>query len=258
MKTYKKVDVAEQQLEDVVRRYASMIEEGLVYVDHQRHTAEGRLDVLMVDSGKSFVVAELKIVQDDGMLLQALDYYDYVSDHIESYARLYKDFAIDPTQNVRLFLIAPSFSQISINRCKWLTPEISLFTVNCLKIDGVDEIIPIFSDQSISARPPVIAVTRIQDHLDYITDEAVRCQVSAFLEEIRGWKPDNISFDPVALGISMKVNGRVFAYLCPRRKHYIVPTYDTDGEWKDFPVRNEDDFVSARNLVKSAMERKLK
>ncbi len=33
----------------------------------------------MVDSGKSLIVAELKAVEDDGMLLQGLDYYDYVS-----------------------------------------------------------------------------------------------------------------------------------------------------------------------------------
>ena len=89
---YKIADVSEQELEDLIRTHAGMIgEEGLVYVDHQRPTAGGRLDVLMADSGKSLVVAELKIVEDDGMLLQGLDYYDYVSAHVETYARLYKE-----------------------------------------------------------------------------------------------------------------------------------------------------------------------
>ena len=45
---YKKVEVAEQQLEDLVRLHTEMIEEGLCYVDHQRPAAGGRLDVLMV------------------------------------------------------------------------------------------------------------------------------------------------------------------------------------------------------------------
>jgi len=67
MKKYTKADVSEQELEDLVRRHTAFIEEGLVYVDHQRSAAGGRLDVLMVDSGKSLVVAELKVVQDDGM-----------------------------------------------------------------------------------------------------------------------------------------------------------------------------------------------
>lgn len=118
MKKYAKADVSEQALEDLVRHHAELIEDGLIYVDHQKPAAGGRLDVLMVDSGKSLVVAELKVVQDDNMLLQGLDYYDYVSTHIESFARLYKTHAIDPTQQVRMFLIAPSFSQALVNRCK--------------------------------------------------------------------------------------------------------------------------------------------
>ena len=36
MKKYTKADVSEQELEDLVRRNTAFIEEGLVYVDHQR------------------------------------------------------------------------------------------------------------------------------------------------------------------------------------------------------------------------------
>ena len=63
MKSYSKADVAEQQLEDLGRRHSKMIEEGLCYVDHQRPAAGGRLDVLMVDSGQSLIVAELKVAR---------------------------------------------------------------------------------------------------------------------------------------------------------------------------------------------------
>lgn len=40
MKPYKKTDVSEAGLEDLVRRHSGLIEEGLVYVDHQK--ADGR------------------------------------------------------------------------------------------------------------------------------------------------------------------------------------------------------------------------
>jgi len=202
MKKYTKADVSEQELEDIVRRNAGQIEEGLIYVDHQKPAAGGRLDVLLVDSGKSLVVAELKVTQDDGMLLQGLDYYDYVSTHVEAFARLYKNHSIDPTQQVRLFLIAASFSQTLVNRCKWLDLPISLFTFNCL-----------FAEQQITAPPEIVEVTHLDDHLNYITDAAVRTKVTALLEEIKNWKPGNISLDPIKYAISMKVNGRVFAYL---------------------------------------------
>src|SRR3990172_9244739 len=119
MKKYKAVEISENELEDLVRSGADLIEDGLRYLDHQRFTDRGRLDVLFVDSGKSAVVAELKAIEDDGMLLQGLDYYDYVSTNIEAFARLYRASELDPTQPVRLMLIAPSFSQKLLNRSKW-------------------------------------------------------------------------------------------------------------------------------------------
>jgi len=257
MKKYTKTDVSEQQLEDLVRRHAELIEEGLVYVDHQKAAASGRLDVLMVDSGNSLVVAELKVTQDDGMLLQGLDYYDYVSTHVESFARLYRTHSVDPTQQVRLFLVAPTFSQTLISRCKWLDLPISLFTFNCLKFEGDADVVPIFTEQQITAPPEVVEVTRLEDHLNYITDAAVRTRVATLLEEIKNWRPGNISLDVIKYNISMKVNGRVFAYLHPRRQHYIISTFDADDKWKDYSVRGEDDLANVKPIIKAAMERRM-
>jgi RecB family endonuclease NucS len=48
MKKFTKADISEQELEDLIRRAPELIEEGLVYVDHQKQAAGGRrLDVLL-------------------------------------------------------------------------------------------------------------------------------------------------------------------------------------------------------------------
>lgn len=258
MKSYRKVDVLEQQLEDLVRWHAGTIEEGLAYMDHQKQAAGGRLDVLMVDSGKSLVVAELKVVQDDGMLMQGVDYYDYVSSHVEAFARLYKTHKIDPTQQVRLFLIAPSFSQTLVNRCKWIDLPVFLFTFNCLKFDGEDDLVPIFSEQAIPTLPEIIEVTHIDDHLAYITDPEVRSEVSALLDEVKTWKPGSISLDPTKSAISMKVNNRVFAYLYPRRKHYLLATYNDQEVWTEYSIKDDDDLLKIKPIMQAAMERRIR
>jgi len=258
MKRYKKVDVSEAALEDLVRRDAGLIEDDLVYVDHQKPTAGGRLDVLLVDSGKSLVVAELKVKQDDGMLVQGVDYYDYVSTHVEAFARLYKPHEIKPTQQVRLFLIAPSFSQTLVNRCKWIDIPISLFAFDCLKFEGDDDLVPIFSEEPIPPRPPVLEVMQLDDHLRYITDLTVQSKVSALLDEIKNWKPGNISLDAIKSAISMKVNGRVFAYLYPRRQHYLLATYNDQEEWTDYSIKDDDDLTKVREMMRAAMERRVK
>ena len=258
MKSYRKVDVSEQQLEDLVRRHAGTIEEGLCYMDHQKTAAGGRLDVLMVDSGKSLVVAELKVVQDDGMLMQGVDYYDYVSAHVEAFCRLYKTQNVDPTQEVRLFLIAPSFSQTLINRCKWIDLPISLYTFNCLKFNGEEELLPIFSEQAIPTPPEAVEVAHLDDHLTYITDPEVRSKGSALLDEIKKWKSGSISLDPVKYGISMKVNGCVFAYFYPRRKHYLLATYNDQEVWTEYSIKDDEDLAKSKPIMQAAMERRVK
>lgn len=259
MKPYKKTDVSEAGLEDLIRQHSGQIEDGLVYVDHQKAAAGGRLDVLLVDSGKSLVVAELKIVQDDGMLLQGVDYYDYVSSHVEAFARLYKPHCIDPTQQVRLLLIAPSFSQALVNRCKWINLPISLFTFHCLRFEGDDDLVPIFAEHTIPTPPEVLEkLPTIAGQLAYITDVSVQAKVSSLLDEIKTWRPGSISLDPIKYAISMKVNGRVFAYFHPRRKHYLLSTYNADEEWTDYSIKDDDDLVKVMPMIRVAMERRLK
>ncbi|MBU4428950.1 MAG: hypothetical protein KKE37_06300, partial [Verrucomicrobia bacterium] len=259
MKDYITVnDISEQQFEELVRRRSDKIEKELVYMDHQKSTTGGRLDVLMVDSGKSLVVVELKVKQDDGMLFQGLDYYDYVSTRAEAFARLYKHHSVDATKQPRLFLIAPSFSQTLVNRCKWLSIRPSLFTYVCLKIEGEEEIIPAFSEQEIPSAPDVIEITHLSDHMNYITDAAVRTRVEALLEEIKNWKPGSISLDAISFAISMKINNRVFAYLYPRRQYYQIGTYNADDEWTQYPIKSEDDLEKVKPIAKAAMDSRMK
>jgi hypothetical protein len=158
----------------------------------------------------------------------------------------------------RLFLIAPSFSQTLVNRCKWIDLPVFLFTFHCLKFDGDDDVVPIFAEHPISTRPEVVEITTLADHFGYITDSAVRDKASALLDEIKAWKPGNISVDPIKYAISIKVNGRVFAYFYPRRKHYILATYSIDEEWTEYTVKDDDDLANVKPIVRAAMERRAK
>ena len=259
MKLYRQIDVNENILEDLVRLGSELIEEGLRYLDHQRYTDKGRLDVIFVDSGKSAVVAELKATEDDSMLFQGLDYYDYVSTNIEAFTRLYRDSGIDPTQPVRLMLIAPSFSQSLINRCKWIDANISLFTYKCIKFEDSEDITPVFSEISIPAPPePIEEKYTIEDRLAYITVPDIRKLLETLLEELPSWKKDRILIEPIKYAISVKVNGKVFMYLAPRRDKFLVETYNPEGKWTGFPVNNKEDLDLLVDLMKSNMEKKSK
>ena len=252
MRKYKAVEVSEKQLEEMVRKAPDLVEEGLRYIDHQKRTERGPLDVLFADSGNALVVAELKVIEDDVMLFQGVDYYDYIASNIEGLARAYKDKRISPTQKLRLFLIAPSFSISLLNRCKWIDIPISLFTFQCIAFeDHPKEIIPIFKEITIPSIPTRVDVYTLEERLSYITDNKVRKTVENLLNEIKEWDKENILIEPTKYDISIKVSGRVFAYLGPRRNHFNIYTYDTDGEWKGFPVKSDEDLKDVKILVRS-------
>ena len=255
MKKYKTAKVSEKELEDLIRQGPDLIEEGLIYIDHQRPTDRGPLDILFVDSAKAMVVAELKVVEDDKMLVQGIDYYDYVSTNIEALARVYKAFDVDPRQPVRLFLIASSFSVSLLNRCKWIDIPISLFTCKCIKLEDSEEITPIFTEVTIPSLPEPPVVHSIEDRLNYITNPDVRRALQALLSEIKSWDESKILIEPIKGEISLKISGRVFSYIGPRRNHFVVYTYDNEEKWTGFPINQEEDLEPIKVLLKANIER---
>jgi len=238
--------ISEKQLEEMVRKAPDLIEEGLRYIDHQKRTDRGPLDVLFADSGNALVVAELKVVEDDGMLIQGIDYYDYITSNIEGFARAYKDKKVDPTQKPRLFLIAPGFSVSLLNRCKWIDIPISLFTFQCITFeDNPKEIVPIFKEITIPSMPTKVEVYTLDQRLNYITDSKVRKTVEDFLKEIKEWDADNILIEPTKYDISIKVSG----------KHFIIYTYNNENKWTGFPIQQAEDLEEVKILLKGNYEK---
>lgn len=255
MKNYKVVEVSESELEDLIRQAPHLIEEGLKYIDHQRRTDRGPLDVLMVDSGGALVVAELKVCEDDGMLIQGIDYYDWLSKNIEGLARAYKDFNINPRQTPRLLLIAPSVSVNLLNRCKWIDIPLSIFKFTCLRFEDSDGPIPVFSEITIPSNPDIIETYTLDDKLSYIIDGGMRKYAKEVLEDIKAWDSNRILIEPLKFDISMKYSGRVFAYLSPRRQFFHIGTYNEESVWNWYKINDCHDFENVQTLIKAYIEK---
>jgi len=255
MKKYANVEVNESQLEDLVRQSPDLIESGLAYVDHQASTERGPLDVLMVDSGRSLVVAELKVIEDDPMLVQGIDYYDYVSRNLDGYARAYGKHKIDPTQELRLFLIAPSFSVTMLNRVKWIEIPISLFTYQCIEFENAKgDIVPVYKEVTAPGTPERVEAYSLEDRYSYITDSKVKSLARGIVGEIQSWDSDKILVEAIKYDISIKFAGKVFAYIQPRRKHFLLSTYDPEGKWIGHPINSKSDVDAALPVVKAYYE----
>ena len=85
----------------------------------------------------------------------------------------------------------------------------------------------------------------------------MRSKVSTLLDEIKNWKPGNVSLDPIKNAVSIKVNNRVFAYFYPRRKHYVLATYNADEEWTEYSIKDDDDLGKVKPIMRAAMDRRV-
>jgi hypothetical protein len=256
MKKYRPIEVSESQLEDLLRQAPELVEAGLEFVDHQAFTDRGPLDVLMVDSGRSLVVAELKVVEDDAMLVQGIDYYDYIVRNLDGFARAYKQHKIDPKQEPRLFLIAPGFSVTLLNRIKWLDIPVSLFTYQCIQLEEEKgETVPVYKEVTAPGLPGRVEVYSIDDRYAYITDAKMRGMAQELVAAIHSWDAQKVLVEATKYAISIKHSGRVIAYVEPRRKSFVLSTYDAEGKWTSQNIDNKADLDQFVPVVRACFER---
>lgn len=249
MKKYTIEKVKEKQLEDLIRRAPDLIEPGLRFIDNQIATDRGPLDILFVDNGNALVVSELKIVENDNMLFQGIDYYDFISKNLEAYARAYSNYDVDPRQSLRLMLIAPSFSSSLLKRVKWINLPISLVRYQCLKFEDSDEIIPVYTSIEAPSIPEQVSVYNIEDRYNWITDKKIRLIAKKAVSDIKDWDSERINVSPTKNDISIKASGTVISYLAPRRNNFLLYTYD-DGDWKGFKVSNNEEKEVAMTYIR--------
>ncbi len=253
MLEYIRRELSEKDLEDRILKYPYLIEEGLKYLEHQRSTSSGRLDILFVDSNGTLVVAELKIIEDVNMLFQALDYFDFVVEKIEGFARLHSKDGIDIEKYPRLMLIAPSFSPIMINRCRWLNPDIqvSLFVYQYLSFSNNKEDTLVFIPQEVSVQPSVLRkAPELTELLTYIKNESVRQLAKRLLDEAKSLTKE-ITVDPLQWGKSVKYKNSVLFYWEPRQAFIRITTQKEDGNWTGFNIENEDEYSSVMDQIKN-------
>jgi len=251
-------EISESELEFIIREQPHLIEPGLRFVASQRQAGRGPLDVLLIDSGNALVVAELKVVKNDEMLFQALDYFDYVYSNLERLALAYevKGFKIDPYQETRIMLIAPDFSQLLIDRSKWINAKIDLYRFRHLKVkkqgDEVGKLID-FIPVEIPPVPEREEVYTKEKVLDYITVSELRKTADDFLNEIKKW--ESVRIDAVKGALSVKIKKDVFIYLYPIRDGFHVAGYISGHEWQRLTtVRSSEDLNEAISAAKRAYD----
>ncbi len=240
LKLQKIDDLSERELEKLVTDNMESIEAGLVYLGHQLNAAGKYIDILAVDENRILVVIELKIGEDDGMLVQALEYLHYVQSNRDRLAMTYKDRGrIDPEEEPRIILVAASFSDRLRRAVGYLEPEVKMVEYQAVKAGGELGLVgkEVVYDTGEDYRAPV----SIDTILSRTESQKLRSLCAKVIDEIRdvGKEMD----EPKGIGSSevrLKCKNRVVARVVVRKKFfYIAYLWGDDWKWHEVYSRSD-------------------
>ena len=77
-----------------------------------------------------------------------------------------------------------------------------------------------------------------------------------FINEIQSWDKSKILIEPTKYSLSLKHTGKVFAYFEPRRKFFLIYTYNEENKWTPFKIETQEDLSSVKNLIKYNLDKK--
>jgi len=255
---YEVKELSEKELESRIRDHPHQIEPGLNFVDAQRRAGRGPLDLLFHDSGKALVVVELKVAKSDGMLFQAIDYFDYVYSNRERLALAYKakGIDIDASQEPRIILVSPDFSHLLVNRCKWLKVKVDLYRFRCLIVKRDENIVGELIDFVPVEIPKILGPEEVWTRdkiIGYITSMEMRKTAEEFINEVESW--EDVRADPIKGAFSIKTGPNVFAYFSPLRSGFNIAGYLSEHEWQSLVSLNSpDDLPEAISKAREAYE----
>ncbi len=248
----KVIDLEERnELEPMLVKNPDIIEEGLKILTHQLMTESGPLDILAVDSEGVLVIIELKNEIDEWQLNQGVRYYDWVRNNLAWLARAYPQ--IDPTQNPRLILIAPNFSDELKRLAKYVNIDLELKQYHALELpDGKRTII--CSNIVVEAASESKEILTIANKINLMEPELMKQLAKQCLDNL---VKREVELRPIqGRWISVWYRNKRFMHIGFRKKFFVCELENPDGSWTNkIRIISTEDWT---DLMKDCIEPEMK
>ncbi len=218
MPTLKKIKPqSEKELHGIIEKEIDALEEGLEILKYEFAMKKGIPDFLCVDSGGRLVIIEVKLQEDEGILFQALRYYNEIDREIYTIARIFSENKVNPERHPRILLIAERFSDDIKQLSTLVKPEVELYeyTVLCTPDDkrGICyHPVPLIPRGEDITKPSTLCELR-----EYITKEPLKPLFDKLIDEIKSIG-EGIKEYTTQSYVGFKYRGQQIAYLTPYRK----------------------------------------
>jgi Holliday junction resolvase-like predicted endonuclease len=230
---------SEAELEQMLTENPAAMETGLQILENQVPASRGFIDLLALDADGTLVVIELKKEDDDRILTQALEYYSFVRDNTERFARIFSDYPIKARVEPRLILVAKSFSPAILAAARYVNVPLTLYAYAYLAMGDMDGLYLTEVDV-----PPPREFARerlsVDQHVDYIMDATANQTCREVLEWLLSLDPAQIRARGLKYRISVKFKGNNLVNIHTRRNYFRL---SWRPDWKPHQVAAADDFT---------------
>jgi hypothetical protein len=224
---------SEAELEDKLFTDPSIIEPGMRSLARQWNSDRGPLDLLLLDRDGRVVVAELKLGEDDGMLMQGVDYLGWVHENLVAIQRAFeKDVPIATDQPPRLILIAKAFSDLLRRRAAYLREDVQPTLLAYRAIEHQAETLVVLTEiEPSEVTEPAAGPTRETDLREYLVGDDLRGLWDHLIEALKAIDPQVATHSTTGY-LAIGIRGRNFASVSPRRHKVVLGTLSGSGRWE--------------------------
>jgi len=222
-----------------------------LFLKQEYPTESGPIDILGVDNEGRLCVLELKLGQDDLMLLQSLRYYDWIYSNRDRIRDLFLNVKINSDLEPKIILVAHEFSETLSRSAKYIVPRIDIYGYKYLKSSKTQEKGLLLDPQTVEEplAPPEPLPT-IEDYINYVSDPKVNIVFKKFLDRLRALG-EGIRFNPTKYFLSIFYKGKRIAVIETRHSFFNV-YLSKESDWTDkTKVVTEEDFESIYQQIEA-------
>jgi hypothetical protein len=254
-KMFKRLDIdQERELEAQVVKDPEALEDGLTYLSHQRAANGNYIDVLAADSDGVIVVIELKVGEEDDMLLQALEYYDYVSSNRDRIAKEYEGKTkIVAQEEPRIMLVASGFSDRLRLAARYVDPKVTLLEYAFLETKNKERGL-FCKEVRFESESGYTAPIALEAIFGYVANPGVKKACLKVHADIMTLGQD---LEPVANGthgIRYKCKNRLVGGLALRRTFFYL-WYRKDDDWPELKLTAISDWNNKKDKALKVMDK---
>ncbi len=245
----------EKEIVELLFEGLSSLERGMRSLSKNITTPAGKISIIAVDMVGRIVIVEIGRDDTEDLIFKSIDHFDWALNHMKDLEERYKFYNIDPTLAPRIVVLAPAYSEKFVKRATYLNPTfIDIYEYQIKESMGMRKVY--FRPFSFINNKKWVIYLRtksIEDHLNYLENDALRDTLKSLLVEVQSLRND-CTIDTSSGYVKFKDKSENIILGIYVLKNYFWINWE-DKRWNGHLISSKDGFNSLKPAVLRAVRK---